>query len=88
MKCALTYDVGTSSVKAALIRTDGKVLAEAIESYPTQTPHPGWVEQHPDDYWQAICKATRTIVSESNISPRRSSRTGFLHAGNGHHSYR
>jgi xylulokinase len=46
-------DVGTSGVKAIAISPDGEVLASADESYPLSTPHPGWSEQDPDDWWRA-----------------------------------
>jgi xylulokinase len=41
-------------------------LAHATESYPLQTPNPGWVEQDPQDYWTAICNATKTMTAASN----------------------
>src|SRR5690606_18580236 len=33
-------------------------------AYPVQTPQPGWVEQHPEDYWLAICTCTKNMVAE------------------------
>jgi xylulokinase len=67
----LSYDVGTSSVKSILIDTNGNVLATAIEEYPLFTPNPGWVEQEPEDYWNAICKATNRIIQSSTYIKRR-----------------
>lgn len=67
MNYFLAYDVGTSSVKAILVDATGKIYGSAVEGYPLIMPHPGWVEQDPEDYWQAICKATRNIVSASGI---------------------
>ena len=68
MQYFIGYDVGTSSVKCILLDTNGTVFATAIESYPLFTPNPGWVEQEPEDYWNAICKATNRIIQSSNIS--------------------
>ncbi|MBP7257374.1 MAG: FGGY-family carbohydrate kinase [Chitinophagales bacterium] len=68
MQYFIGYDVGTSSVKSILIDTNGNLLATAIEEYPLFTPNPGWVEQEPEDYWNAICKATNRIIQSSNIS--------------------
>ena len=67
MQYFLSYDVGTSSVKSILIDTNGNVLATAIEEYPLFTPNPGWVEQEPLDYWNAICKATNKIIQSTTI---------------------
>jgi len=46
-------DVGTSGVKGIAIDGDGQVLAVAEEAYPLSTPHPGWSEQDPEDWWRA-----------------------------------
>jgi xylulokinase len=66
MSLFLAYDVGTSSVKSILLNHMGEILAHATESYPLQTPNPGWVEQDPQDYWTAICNATKTMTAASN----------------------
>jgi len=67
-KCVLSHDVGTSSTKTILIDQEGNVLAYASVNYPIYTPHPGWVEQEPLDYWNAITEGTRRVMSDSNIS--------------------
>jgi xylulokinase len=46
-------DVGTTGVKAVAISPSGEVLATDEESYPLSTPHPGWAEQDPEDWWRA-----------------------------------
>ncbi|QQR98781.1 MAG: FGGY-family carbohydrate kinase [Sphingobacteriales bacterium] len=67
MKYFLAYDIGTSSVKAILVDDLGNILAHAIEEYPLQTPNPGWVEQRPEDYWNAVCLATKTLIENQSI---------------------
>jgi xylulokinase len=47
-------DVGTSGVKAIALSPDGAVVASAEETYPLSTPHPGWSEQDPEDWWRAV----------------------------------
>ena len=46
-------DVGTTGVKAIAISPTGEVLARAEHGYPLSTPHPGWSEQDPEDWWRA-----------------------------------
>ena len=46
-------DVGTTGVKALAIRPDGEVVSSAEEHYDLSSPHPGWSEQDPEDWWTA-----------------------------------
>jgi xylulokinase len=46
-------DVGTSGVKGIALSGDGEVLAVTEEPYPLSTPHPGFAEQEPEDWWRA-----------------------------------
>ncbi len=64
----LSYDVGTSSVKAILVDSKGTIRGASSAPYPLYMPQPGWVEQVPIDYWNAICQVTREIVQHENIS--------------------
>ena len=56
----LTIDLGTSAIKAALWAPGGLV---ALERAPLVTAHPrpGWSEQHPDDWWDAVVSACAGI---------------------------
>jgi len=60
----LGIDVGTTGLKAALVTPDGHLEAVATIQYPTQYLQPGWVEQNPQDWWQAACAAIRTVLAE------------------------
>ena len=53
MTVLIGLDVGTSGVKGIAIDGDGAVLAVAEEPYPLSTPHLGWAEQDPEDWWRA-----------------------------------
>jgi len=58
----IAHDVGSSSVKTALINDRGEVLAHATSPYELVYPKPGWVEQDPEDYWRGSAKNTREVV--------------------------
>lgn len=60
----LGIDVGTSAVKAAAFDLDGAMLAAAQADYGTRYVSPGFVEQDPDDWWDAVCRAIRDTVSQ------------------------
>jgi len=65
----IAHDVGTSSTKAVLFNTEGRVLCSAMEPYSLYNPHPNWAEQDPEDYWKAIVKTTREVMEKSEIPP-------------------
>ena len=50
-------DVGTTTVKALLLTTDGKQLDRFAESYPTSRPASGIVEQDPEDWLDRVVAA-------------------------------
>jgi len=54
-------DVGTTGVKALALSPEGDVLARAEESYELSTPHPGWAEQDPEDWWRAAERALAAL---------------------------
>jgi len=54
-------DVGTTGVKALALSPDGDVLARAEVSYELSTPHPGWAEQDPEDWWRAAEQALAAL---------------------------
>ena len=69
MEYILAYDFGTSGVKAALVNREGTICAVKEHSYPLLRPRPLYVEQRPDDFWEAVCMVTRGAVQEAGIDP-------------------
>jgi xylulokinase len=68
MSLLLGIDIGTSSCKAALFEKDGTVRAHATENYQLYQPHPGWVEQKADEWWNAVCIAVKKVVANAGIN--------------------
>lgn len=68
-KLLLGIDIGTSACKIAVFDVNGKVLAQANEGYQLYYPNPGWVEQNPDEWWEAICKGIQRVLAEGEIRP-------------------
>jgi len=73
MALLLGYDVGSSSIKAALTDSEtGKVLASAtspqkeLEIIAEQS---GWAEQHPATWWEHVVKATVQIKKDADFNP-------------------
>lgn len=59
MECVIGVDLGTTSLKAVLLKVDGQRLAETAAPYPTQRPAPGLAEQDPHDWWRLMMDALR-----------------------------
>lgn len=57
-------DIGTSGCKSIIIDERGRVEAEASCGYPLSTPQPGWCEQDPEDWWQAVKLTLRGLLRD------------------------
>ncbi len=53
----LGIDVGSTSVKAAVLDADGQALGSFAQTYQTRRPGPGQVEQEPDDWIRLMAEA-------------------------------
>jgi len=69
MTYLLGLDIGTSGVKGIIISVEGEIVCTNTEGYPLFTPHAGWAEQNPDDWWEATVKCIGNIIKESKIEP-------------------
>lgn len=63
----LGIDLGTSSLKAAVLDTDGCLLAVAGQEYAIASPVQGWAEQDPGLWYQAACTAVRQALRQADI---------------------
>ena len=63
----LGYDVGSSSIKAAVLDIEsGTCLASVISpdrELDIQSPRPGWAEQDPEVWWRHVVEATRRLAA-------------------------
>lgn len=66
----LAIDVGTQSTRALLFDPRGTLVAQGrVEIEPYVSPQPGWAEQDPDVYWEAIGVACRDLWGRSPVPP-------------------
>ena len=47
-------DIGTTSVKSVLVSDAGRLVGSASEPLAVSRPQPGWSEQDPEAWWQAV----------------------------------
>ena len=71
MEYHLGLDIGSSSIKAALVEIEsGKslgVVQEPREEMGMFAQKNGWAEQEPNDWWVHICKAITNLKEQYNI---------------------
>lgn len=66
-KLLLGIDIGTSACKIAVFDADGNALAQENEGYSLYYPNSGWVEQNPEEWWGAVCRGIRRVLTDMNI---------------------
>jgi xylulokinase len=54
MEIFIGIDIGTTSVKAIAVDGKGKIEKSLSRSLPLHTPKPGWAQQNPQDWWEAV----------------------------------
>lgn len=60
-------DIGTTNVKACILDTQTHtVVAGASAEHPLFHPRPGWAEQEPDNYWDAVVHCIRACLSQGS----------------------
>ena len=64
MTLLLGLDVGTTSVKAVVYRTDGTAAGASSLPTPTHIPRPGWAFYSPDELWQTVVRAIRGALAD------------------------
>jgi gluconokinase len=62
-------DIGTTSTKAVLFDSDGRVVAKHCVEYPLHTPVPLAAEQDPDQIFHAVVRTIRRTMEISDIAP-------------------
>jgi xylulokinase len=77
----LTFDIGTTGLKTALIANDGRALAVHTAEYALLTPRADWVEMMPEAYWKAAVEGTRAVFGKTGKSPKELAAIGFSSQG-------
>ncbi|UUZ95886.1 hypothetical protein LJK87_16765 [Paenibacillus sp. P25] len=65
----IAADIGTTSSKTLVIDREGRVLASHSVEYPLHTPRPDMAEQDPDEIFQAVVTAIRTVIGKARVLP-------------------
>ena len=57
-------DLGTSAVKLLLMESNGNIANIVSKEYPLYFPHPGWSEQKPEDWWDAVIQGIEELIAD------------------------
>ena len=63
-KYLLAHDLGTSGNKATLFTTDGELIKSSVSGYDTRYYNGNWAEQNPNDWWNAVCSSTQSLIRD------------------------
>ncbi|MBR0599935.1 xylulokinase [Sinanaerobacter chloroacetimidivorans] len=69
MDYILSYDVGTSALKAILVNKNGEIRQSAQECYEVNLMQDGYVEMDPAEWWAAVVKTTKSIMAGCDVLP-------------------
>ena len=60
----LAIDIGTSSVRAAVVSQNGTILAYAAQEHDQIVPRFGWSQQSPRTWWEGAVFSIRSVVEK------------------------
>lgn len=63
--CLIGIDLGAGSLKTMVVGLDGRVLGAASADITTRSPHPGWSEQDPHEWWRAVCETVPAALQRA-----------------------
>ncbi len=64
----LAIDIGTSGAKLLLLDASTGKTDSVTVSYPTSSPMPGYAEQNPDSWWQAVQSGIPALLASAGRS--------------------
>jgi len=84
---SIGFDIGSSSIKAALVRTSSGKSVAVVNEPKTEmniiAVQNGWAEQNPNDWWKHVCTATKRLLEENNINSKEISGIGISYQMHG-----
>ncbi len=68
---AIGIDIGTTGVKTVLIHRDGRMLASETAPHDLRSPHAGWAEENPADWWHGALASLAAVARHPECGPGR-----------------
>lgn len=67
----LGLDVGTQSLRAAIVDLQGRTVAFGVQPIETRYPQPAWAEQDPERWWAAARTAVGQALAQGKVRPEQ-----------------
>jgi xylulokinase len=67
----LAIDVGTGSVRAALVDLQGQIVCFQAAEHDQEVPQFGWSQQRPSDWWNGVVFCIRTVLGKVDSASTR-----------------
>lgn len=64
----IAHDLGTSGDKATLFTTEGRQVRSYTASYDVHFFNGNYAEQDPENWWDAVCEATKAVLEGEDAS--------------------
>ncbi len=62
----LAIDQGTTSTRAAILGSNGNIVASHSQEFPQIYPKPGWVEHNPNEIWKTVELTVEKAISKAH----------------------
>ncbi len=64
-------DIGTTGCRSILFNLRGQPVSDSYVEYPVETPHSGWAEQDPNQWWKATLYNLKKVLEKAKVSPKK-----------------
>ncbi len=81
MPVYLSFDIGTTALKTALVDQSGRLLALHTAEYTPESPRPDWAQMSPATYWEAAVAGTHSVFAQANADSSELVAIGFSSQG-------
>lgn len=65
----LGIDIGTTNTKMIVIDDQGHILSSSSRVATLLSPHIGWAEEDPGEWWQNVCELVPECLQKASITP-------------------
>jgi len=81
MAVYLTFDIGTTALKTALVDESGRLLALHTAEHTPESPHPDWAQMSAARYWEAAVAGMRAVFAQTDADSSEVTAIGFSSQG-------